>query len=82
MSRVVTVAPGAWVSARVPTGTVRASMTIGDSAPAAAYIENIRGRSGGVETYAKQRCPNLRPGRYSVRVVSAGGVGKVDIQVI
>jgi len=82
MSRLVTVAPGAWVSIRVPTGTARATMTIGDSAPAAAYIENIRGRNGGVETYAKRRCPNLRPGRYSARAVTDNGVGKVDIQVI
>lgn len=72
--------PGAWIVVTIPTGTITATMTIGDSPPQPAFIENIRSRRG-VETHAKRRCPDLRPGRYAVRAVTADGVTEAQLTV-
>lgn len=82
MAAMVRVAPRQWVAVPVTVGTVRATMSIGDTPAQAAFIENVRGHRGRVETYAKLRCPNLRPGRYRVKVHTAERIVETQLQVV
>lgn len=75
------VAPGQWVRLQIPTGSQRAKIAFGGEEPQNAYIDNDR-RRGGVETYAKRRCPQLRPGRHTVRVVTDDHVSEANIHVV
>jgi hypothetical protein len=74
-------APGSWIAVPIATGTTSATMVIGDVAPQPAFIENVKARRD-VATYAKRRCPDLRPGQYRVRVFTDAGVTETTIQVV
>jgi len=78
----VRVRPGGWVAVRMPSDTWPVTIRVGRSDPMPAFVDHIRGDDGSVETWAKVRCPQLRPGRYQVVAATADGVVETRITVV
>lgn len=81
MMATVRTAPGAWIKVPVPTGSWPVTMRVGDGIEAPAFISNERGRRDSIVTYAQVRCPDLRPGRYAVRVTTGEGVTEAQLTI-
>jgi len=75
------VSPGAWISVLLPVDSFPVHMSIGDSPPEPAFIDHVKAR-GTVQTWAKRRCPNLRPGRYTVYAHAGGTLTESSITVV
>jgi len=77
-----TVTPGSWIYVPIPGDPWPIEMQIGPHPRRRAFIHREADGSGGWQTLAAKRCPDLVPGTYTVKVYGAEEPIVTEITVI